>query len=152
LAAEVGGKTIGFNLPADAWEDTVPLEKYTKRGMLASFYYPGYRSSACTDRTGLGRFEGKGAAALAICADSPCSHKAFAADQGITLSPLADFDKDVIDDYGVRSEAGFPERACFIFIVDREGTVRASRVEFSPEDRGRTSRRSSKTRTGPSRT
>lgn len=53
------------------------------------------------------------------------------ADQGIEFPLLADFNKQVIEDYGVRREAGFPERACFV--IDREGIVRA-KVEAVLED------------------
>ena len=91
---------------------------------MALFFYPGDWSSVCTDQMGelqaqMGRFE-KGASVLAVSADSPRSHRAFAADRGIEFPLLADFNKEVIEDYGVRREAGFPERA--------------KRVESSPED------------------
>ncbi|MGH3147862.1 MAG: redoxin domain-containing protein [Rubrobacter sp.] len=137
VAAEVGEKAPGFTLPADDWENTVSLEEYTKRGPVALFFYPGDWSSVCTHQMGelqaeLGRFEERGAAVLAVSADSPRSHRAFAADRGIELPLLADFNKRVIEDYGVRREAGFPDRA--YFIIDREGIVRVRRVESSTRD------------------
>lgn len=137
MAAEVGEKAPGFTLPADDWENTVSLEDYTKRGPVALFFYPGDWSSVCTHQMGelqaeIGRFEEKGATVLAISADSPWSHRAFAADQGIEFPLLADFNKEAIENYGVRREAGFPERA--YFIIDREDIVRAKQVESSPKD------------------
>ncbi len=135
MTAEVGEKAPDFTLPKDDWENTVSLKDYTKRGPVTLFY-PGDWSSACTDQMGelqaqMGRFE-KDASVLAVSADSPWSHRAFAADRGIEFPLLADFDKEVIEDYGVRREAGFPERA--YFVIDREGIVRAKRAESSPKD------------------
>jgi peroxiredoxin len=137
VAAEVGEKAPDFTLPADSWENTVSLEEYTKKGPVVLFFYPGDWSSACTDQMGelqseIGRFEEKGASVLAISADSPWSHRAFAADRGIEFPLLADFNKEVIGDYGVRREAGFAERA--YFVIDREGIVRARHIEPSPKD------------------
>ena len=69
---------------------------------------------------------------LAISADSPWSHRAFAEAEGIEFPLLADFDRETIEDYGVRHETGFPERA--YFIIDREGIIRAKRIEPSTKD------------------
>lgn len=137
MAVEVGEKAPGFTLPADDWENKVSLEEYTEKGPVALFFYPGDWSSTCTHQMGelqaeLDRFEERGAAVLAVSADSPWSHRAFAADRGIEFPLLADFNKQVIEDYGVRREAGFPERA--YFIIDREGIVRAKQVESTPKD------------------
>ena len=137
MAAEVGEKAPGFTLPADAWENTVSLVDYTEKGPVALFFYPGDWSSVCTHQMGelqaeMGRFEERGASVLAVSADSPWSHRAFAADRSIEFPLLADFNKEVIEEYGVKHEAGFPERA--YFLIDRDGVVRAKRVESSPED------------------
>lgn len=125
MAAEVGEKAPDSTLPADDWENTVSLEDYTKGGPVALFFYPGDWSSGCTGQmeelqAQMGRFEEKGAPVLAVSADSSGSHRAFAADQGIEFPLLADLNKEVIEDCGVRREAGFPERA--------------KRVESSPKD------------------
>ncbi len=137
MAARVGEKAPGFTLPADSWESTVSLEDYTEKGPVALFFYPGDWSSVCTHQMGelqaqMGRFRERGASVLAVSADSPWSHRAFAADWGIEFPLLADFNKEVIEEYGVKHEAGFPERA--YFIIDRDGVVRARQVESSPKD------------------
>jgi peroxiredoxin len=77
-------------------------------------------------------FEEKGASVLMISAGSSWSHRAFAADQGIEFPLIAGFNKQVIESYGVRREAGFPKRA--YFIIDHEGIVRAKQVESSLRD------------------
>jgi peroxiredoxin len=42
---------------------------------------------------------------------------------------LSDFGREAVEEYGVKHEAGFPERA--YFIIDQEGAVRAKKVEDS---------------------
>lgn len=137
MPAEVGEMAPGFTLPTDDWENRVSLDDYTKEGPVALFFYPGDWSSVCTHQMGevqaeIGRFEERGARVLAISADSPWSHGAFAEAQGIEFPLLADFEKETIENYGVKHENGFPKRA--YFIIDREGIIRAKRVESSPKD------------------
>jgi len=137
MPVEVGEKAPDFRLPSDDWKNTISLGDCTKDGPVALFFYPGDWSSVCTDQMGqlqaaLERFEEKGAKVLAVSADTPWSHRAFAKDRGIEFPLLSDFDREVTGEYGVRSEVGFPERA--YFIIDREGVVRAKRVEATPKD------------------
>ena len=112
MAAEVGEKAPGFTLAADGWEYTVSLEKYTNRGPVALFFYSRDWSSVCTHQMGelqavTGRF-------------------------GREFQLLANFNLQVIEDYGVRHEPGSPE--CAYFVIDCEGLVRAKQVESSPKD------------------
>lgn len=136
MATEVGEKAPEFTLPTDDWDRTVSLEEYTNEGPVALFFYPGDWSSVCTDQMSriqedIGRFEDLGAKVLAISADSPWSHKAFAGDRGIEFPLLSDFGGAVTQEYGVRHERGFPERA--YFIIDREGVIRTKQVEQTPK-------------------
>jgi peroxiredoxin len=137
VAAEVGQKAPDFTLPSDSWEKKVSLESVRQEGPVVLLFYPGDWSSVCTDQMGqlqgeIGRFEEKGAKVLAVSVDSPWSHKAWAEERGIRFPLLSDFKREVVEDYGVKHEAGFPERA--YFIIDREGVVRAKRIEDSPSD------------------
>ena len=137
MPADVGEKAPGFTLPTDDWEKKVSLEDRTKEGPVALFFYPGDWSSVCTDQMGklqaeMGQFEERGASVLAVSADSPWSHRAFAEDRGIEFPLLSDFDKEVIEEYGVKHEVGFPKRA--YFIIDQEGVIRAKKVEDTPSD------------------
>ncbi len=137
MAVEVGDKAPRFALPAKNWDESVTLENYIEEGPVVLFFYPGDWSSVCTDQMGqlqekMGLFEEKGAKVLAISADTPWSHKAFAEDRGIEFPLLSDFDREVISTYGVEHEVGFPERA--YFVIDRAGVVRAKRVESTPKD------------------
>lgn len=138
MAAEVGQKAPDFKLPSDSWDSEVTLEDTRREGPVVLFFYPGDWSSVCTDQMGqlqeeIGRFEERGAKVLGISVDSPWSHKAWAEERGIGFPLLSDFRREVVEDYGVQHEAGFPERA--YFVIDREGVVRAKKVEDSPGDR-----------------
>lgn len=137
MAVEVGEKAPDFTLPADSWENEVSLESARQEGPIVLFFYPGDWSSVCTDQMGqlqreIGRFEEKGARILAVSVDSPWSHKAWAEERDIHFPLLSDFQREVVEEYGVKHEAGFPERA--YFVIDKEGVVRAKRIEDSPSD------------------
>ena len=137
MAANVGEKAPEFSLPTDSWDKEVSLEGARREGPVVLFFYPGDWSSVCTDQMAqvqeeIGRFRAKGAKVLGISADSPWSHRAWAKERGIGFPLLSDFNKEVIEEYGVKNKAGFAERA--YFVVDREGVVRAKRVEESPRD------------------
>ncbi|HVF02652.1 MAG TPA: redoxin domain-containing protein [Rubrobacteraceae bacterium] len=101
------------------------------------FFYPGDWSTVCTDQMSqvqeeIGRFQEKGAAVLGISVDSPWSHRAWAEERGIAFPLLSDFQREVVEEYGVKHEAGFPERA--YFVIDKEGVVCARKIESSPDD------------------
>ena len=137
MATEIGEKAPDFTLPGDSWENEVSLEETRREGPVVLFFYPGDWSSTCTDQMGqlqqeIGRFEEKGARILGISVDSPWSHKAWAEERGIGFPLLSDFGREVVEEYGVKHEAGFPERA--YFIIDQEGVVRAKKIEDSISD------------------
>lgn len=137
MSLEVGDKAPSFALPSQSWDERFTLEDYVEEGPVVLFFYPGDWSRVCTDQMGqlqeqIGLFEEKGAKVLAISADTPWSHKAFAEDRGIEFPLLSDFDRGVISSYGVEHEVGFPERA--YFVIDREGVIRAKKVEETPKD------------------
>ncbi len=64
----------------------------------------------------------------AVSVDSVFSHKAFAEELGgLPFEMLADFERKMVDAYGVRRDdvpgySGMPRRS--VFIVDRKGVVR----------------------------
>jgi len=138
VAAEVGLKVPDFTLPSDSWDNKVSLESARREGPIVLVFYPGDWSSVCTDQMGqlqeeIGRFEEKGAKVMGISVDSHWSHRAWAEERGIGFPLLSDFQRQVVEDYGVMHEAGFSERA--YFVIDQEGVVRAKKIEDSPSDR-----------------
>jgi peroxiredoxin len=137
VAAEIGEKAPDFTLPSDSWKNEVSLEEVRREGPVVLFFYPGDWSSVCTDQMSqvqqeIGRFEEKGARVLGVSVDSPWSHRAWAEERGIEFPLLSDFKRVVVGEYGVEHEAGFPERA--YFVIDREGVVRARKIENSIND------------------
>jgi len=78
----------------------------------------------------IGRFEENGAKIMGISVDSPWSHRAWTEERGIEFPLLSDFQREVVEDYGIKHEGGFPERA--YFVIDREGIVQ--KIEDSPSD------------------
>lgn len=138
MPLEVGERAPNFTLPTKSWDENVTLNELTREGPVVLIFYPGDWSSVCTDQMQQlqeqsGKFDEKGAKLLAVSADTPWSHKAFAEDRGVEFPLLSDFDREVIRAYGVEHEVGFPERA--YFVIDREGVVRARKVEASPKDK-----------------
>ena len=137
MAAEIGEKAPGFELPSDDWDNKVSLDEARREGPVVLFFYPGDWSSVCTDQMSrlqeeIGRFEEMGAKVMGVSVDSPWSHKAFADTREIHFPLLSDFGREVTEAYGVKHEAGFPKRA--YFVIDKDGVVRAKRVEDSPRD------------------
>lgn len=138
MSVEVGANAPGFTLPSDSWENEVSLESQTREGPVVLFFYPGDWSRVCGDQMlelqdNLDRFEEHGARVLAVSVDSPWSHKAYAEERGLSFPLLSDFQREVVEDYGVLHEQGFAERA--YFVIDGEGVVRSGRVESSPSDK-----------------
>jgi peroxiredoxin len=80
----------------------------------------------------IGRFEEKGARVVGLSVGSPWPPKAWAEERGIGFSLLSDFGRRMLEEYGVKHEADFPERA--YFVVDKQGLVWAKKVEDSPGD------------------
>jgi peroxiredoxin len=119
VAADVGQTAPDFSLPSDSWDNKVSLEETRREEPVVLFFYPGDWSSVCTDQMGhlqqeIERFEEKGARVLAVSADSPWSHRAWAEERGIDFPLLSDFQREVVEKDGAKHEAGFPERAYFV--------------------------------------
>ena len=137
MTTDIGEKTPGFTLRSDSWENKVSLERTRQEGPVVLFFYPGDWASVCTDEMGqpqqqISRFEEKRARVLGLSVDSPWSHKAWVDERAIGFPLLSDFGREVLEKYGVKHEAGFPERA--YFVIAQEGVVRAKKVEDSPGD------------------
>ena len=135
VTMDIGEKTPDFTLPSDSWESKVSLEETRQERPAVLFFYLGEWSNVCTDEMGqpqqqISRFEEKGTRVLGLSVDSPWSHKTWAEERGIGFPLLSDFGREVLEEYGVKHKAGFPERA--YFAIDQEGVVRAKKVEDSP--------------------
>jgi peroxiredoxin len=137
MTLDVGERAPDFSLPADDWQNEISLADLKADGSLVLFFYPGDWSSVCSDQLGflqasLELFSERGASVAAVSADTPWSHRAFAEQRGLTLPLLSDLRGQVLSEYGVRRDEGFPERA--YFVIDSGGVVQRRRVEDSPGD------------------
>lgn len=138
MSAEIGKKAPLFTLPADSWDREVSLQEKIEDGPVVLFFYPGDWSSVCTDQLEviedhLPQFQERNASVVAVSVDSPWSHAAFAHARELTIPLLSDFNREVVKEYGVLREEGFPNRA--YFVIDADGTILARHVEEKPSDK-----------------
>jgi peroxiredoxin len=140
VATDIGERTPNFTLPSDSGENKGSLEETRQEGPVVLFFCPGDWSNVCTDEMAqqqqIGRFEEKVARVVELSVDSPWPHKAWAEERGIGFPLLSNFGRGMLEEYGVKHDGDFPERA--YFAIDQQGVVRARKVEDSPG----TSRRS----------
>ena len=93
---------------------------------------PGCTKEACAFRDQYEVFKEAGAQVLGVSADSPTSHRLFAAKYRLPFKLLSDADGTVRRLYGVTATLGLlPRRATFV--IDRTGIVRhAFSSQFHP--------------------
>lgn len=85
----------------------------------------------CEVSRGVSAYSALDAEVLGISVDSPFAQKAWAEQEGITISLLSDFNREVCGAYGARYEdllgmVGVAKRSAFV--IDKEGTVRYASV------------------------
>ncbi|KAA1423595.1 peroxiredoxin [Mumia zhuanghuii] len=128
MTIEIGTAAPDFTLKNQHGEDVTLSGLRGKKALLV--FYPFAFSGICTGelceiRDNLAAFNDLGAEVLAISCDPMFSLRAFAEQDGLTFSLLADFwpHGAVASAYGVFDEA----RGCALrgsFLVDEEGVVR----------------------------
>ncbi len=140
MTLQVQDQAPGFQLPASDGS-TFDLEKGLSgsQGLLLAFF-PFAWSPVCTNEVGylntnLGEFKKKQVKVAAISADSPFTQKAWAKAEGLKFPLLADFNREVIAQFGVVQEEfhglrGFAKRS--VFLLDPERTVRYAWVSDDP--------------------
>jgi len=140
-----GEKAPNFKLKATVDGEQTELElseelaKEDKEGIVLAFF-PLAFSSGCTKelcqfRDSLSEFEDLDAKVLGISVDSPYALKAFAEENDLKFPLVSDFNKDIIETYGVVQEdlnglKGVAKRS--VFVLDSDGTVRYKWVSDDP--------------------
>ena len=138
MTLQVGDKAPEFTLPDASREDvSLPMEPAQNIVLL---FVPLAFSSVCTAELcdvsqGLSAYEDLDARVLAISVDSPFALKSWADQEGITLTLLSDFNKEVSAAYGAQYEdfiglKGVAKRSAFV--IDKEGVVRFASVSDDP--------------------
>jgi len=95
-------------------------------------FFPAAFTGTCrremrTFRDRLGEFEAAGATVYGVSVDSPFALEEFRAKHDLGFALLSDFEKDVVDDFGIRGDLphhgvyGVARRA--VFVVDGDGRV-----------------------------
>jgi thioredoxin-dependent peroxiredoxin len=115
------------------------LEDYKGKWVALYFYpkdaTPGCTTQACEFRDNIFAFDKEGAVILGISVDDVASHKAFAKEQSLPFTLLADPDKAVTKRYGVlKNYMGVMEMARRdTFLIDPQGKVARHYESVNPE-------------------
>ena len=139
MTLQVGDKAPDFTLKNTDMED-VSLSSFQGRNVVLLFV-PLAFTGVCTEELcevsqGLNAYGELGAEVLGISVDSPFSLQAWAAKEGISLTLLSDFNKEVSAAYGAQYEdligfKGVAKRSAFV--VDRQGVVRYASISDDPK-------------------
>ena len=139
MAIQVGDKAPAFTLKNAAMED-VRLEDFSGQTVLLLFV-PLAFTGVCTEEVcqmsaEVNAYAELGARVMAISVDSPFSLKAWADKEGIAITLLSDFNKEVSAAYGAQFEdllgfKGVAKRSAFV--VDGGGIVRYAWVSDDPK-------------------
>jgi peroxiredoxin len=134
MALDVGSPAPDFTL---ANQDREPVTLSAQRGepVVLAFFPAAFSSvcskELCTFRDRLASLNQAKAKVFGISVDTFFTLKAFQADQGLTFPLLSDFNKEVIQQYGVFNPdmiglKGIAKRA--VFVIDQAGTIRHKEV------------------------
>jgi glutaredoxin-dependent peroxiredoxin len=135
MAVEVGSKAPDFTL-VNQDRENVTLSQELKTGNVVLAFFPGAFSGTCTKemcsfRDTMRNFTNVNARVLGISTDTFFALKAWGDQQHFGFPLLSDYNKEVIDAYGVVNPdmiglKNIAKRA--VFVVDKGGTVRYREV------------------------
>jgi thioredoxin-dependent peroxiredoxin len=132
--ASLAAAELSPGLPAPPFEardqagKTIRLADFKGTSAVVLYFYPkddtpGCTAEACSLRDAYTAILATGAVVLGVSADNEASHGAFAAKYHLPFSILADPDKRIISDYGVKVPVlGIAKR--WTFIIDKQGLIR----------------------------
>ncbi len=132
---DVGTAAPDFTLPNQDWQPVTLSGHFGSDHVVLAFFPAAFSSTCtselCTFRDRLSTFGAAGTTVYGISVDSPWALKAYSREQGITFALLSDFNKAVIEKYGVFCEdmiglKGLAKRA--VFLIDRAGRIRHREV------------------------
>lgn len=126
----IGDLAPDFELQATG-DRVIKLSEFRGQKNVVLAFYPFDWSPVCSLQLpglqeNLNTFRNLNAEVLGISIDSRHSHRAFAEHLRLEFPLLSDFDKKVIEAYGVIREGGFSERA--LFVVDKQGVIRYAHI------------------------
>lgn len=118
----------------------VSLGSFRGRKVVLLFFPAAFTGVCTTELCGASQFEGfdpETTTVLGISADSPFAQEAWAKANGITVTLLSDYKREVIAAYDVvwPDLAGLgPSAARASFVIDREGVIRYADQTPTPGD------------------
>jgi len=134
MSVDVGSKAPDFTLTSDEGKPVTLSHNLGSNIVLA--FFPAAFSSVCTKelctfRDQMSRLNAANAKVFGISVDTFFALKAFREQQQLTFPLLSDFNKEVIQQYGVYNPdmiglKGISRRAAFV--IDKEGVVRHAEV------------------------
>jgi len=135
MAVDVGSKAPDFTLVNQDRED-VTLSRELGKGNVVLAFFPGAFSGTCTKefcnlRDAMSSFKNLDATVLGISTDTFFALKAWDDQQKLGFPLLSDYNKEVINKYGVVNPdmiglKNIAKRA--VFVIDTGGVVRYSEV------------------------
>ncbi|MBI4538012.1 MAG: redoxin domain-containing protein [Gemmatimonadetes bacterium] len=140
MALAVGDEAPGFALPLKADEAPVRLSDYKGEKKVVLLFFPLAYSSVCTKEMRIvgedyESWRALAAEVIGISVDSPYVNQRFAQDCGVRFPILSDFNREVVQLYGVaRAELHglklVANRAAFV--IDRGGRIAYTWVTHNP--------------------
>jgi glutaredoxin-dependent peroxiredoxin len=139
MSLQVGDKAPDFKL-FNSEKQEISLDSFQGKNLVIQFF-PAAFTGVCTNqmcemRDSMARFNSLNADVVGVSVDSPFTLGKFKAEQGLNFSLLSDFNKKMINDYGVYRHDfvfgmnGVANRAAFV--VDKDGVVRYAEVLDNP--------------------
>ena len=135
MAVDVGGRAPDFTL-VNQEREKVTLSSELKKGHVVLAFFPGAFSGTCTKelctfRDTMSNFGKVNANVLGISTDTFFALKAWSDQQRFGFPLLSDYNKEVINAYGVVNPdmiglKNIAKRA--VFVIDKGGTVRYREV------------------------
>ena len=135
MAVEAGSKAPDFTL-VNGDREPVKLGDQIGSGNIILAFFPGAFSGVCTKemctlRDSISQLNGLGARLYGISTDTFFTLKAWGDQNGLNFPLLSDFNKEVIEQYGVNNPdmigmKNIAKRA--VFVIDRTGVVRHREV------------------------
>ncbi len=124
MTVKVGDTAPDFTLASQ--RSAISLKDFSGKYVVLYFYpkddTPGCTTESCAFRDQYEVFKSAGAEVIGISADSPESHRGFAAKYKLPFTLLSDTDNKVRKLYGVPATFGlFPGRVTYV--IDRQGVV-----------------------------
>lgn len=136
MAVEVGQAAPDFTL-ADTARQQRSLKEFAGKNVVLAFFpgafTGGCTTEACTFRDSASQMGSLNAQVVGISVDSPIAQKAWADANSLAFPILSDYDRKVIDTYGVAFPNflglnGFTSSQRAVFVIDKGGVVRHKEV------------------------